>query len=228
MIYPLNIFTLDPTSKSIRPFIIFIAQKIEVNIMKAKSWAHAFNIKSPQGGFILPLPNTGLIDSSSNQYDGNASELIAGLFNEKVFPNALKKPLQHAGVIPDPRLTSLYQGSAPRQFSATWEIIPQSLAESASVALILMNLKKWCAPERKSDPLNKIGVLKQPYSFKLIFSNPLLDRALDYKDMVVTSYSINYASQGYFTSYWDGTPKAISLTINFAENGIKTKIDWDI
>ena len=226
MIYPLNIFTPDPTTKSVRPFIIFIAQKLEINIMKAKSWSDAFDILSPQGGFVLPLPNTGLIDSHSNSYDGNASELIAGMFNDKVFPQSLKKPLQHAGIIPDPRLTALYQGSSPRQFTATWELIPQSIAESASIGLILWHLKKWSAPERKSDPLNKIGVLIQPFIFKLIFSNPILDKALSYKKMAVQSYSINYAGSGYFTSYEDMMPKHISLTINFIESGIKVRSDW--
>ena len=138
MLYPLNLFSTDPVSGSVRPFILFIAQDTKVNIGSKKSWKDVDLINVPKGGFALPFPNGGLKDSVTHSYDDKnpiASAVIGSLDNNLLDVMAI------GGIVPDPMITQIYRGSSPRKWSATWDIVPQSMAESALVALLLMKLK---------------------------------------------------------------------------------------
>jgi hypothetical protein len=236
MFYPMNLFGTDPTSGSIRPFIIFLAFELQPNIMKAKSWSDEMTVKVPKGGFALPMPNGGLVDSVTNDYSNTAG--IGGNISKKAI-NTLNSGIEGAsmgivdnatgrmGIVPDPKFTQIYGGTSPRQWSGTWQIVPQSMGESAMVALILAFIKQAAAPD-KADMANKVGVLIQPYVFKIVFSNPVIHLAMQFDQMAITGYSINYFAQGYASTYNDMMPKKIELTMNFAEFGIKTRKDWSI
>jgi len=229
VIYPKNIFTKDPASGSIRPFIIFVAYEMEFNIAKAKSWEDAIHTYIPRGGFVLPFPDGGMIDTQVNEYS-QENPLASKLTN--VYKNAFggipAEGLAYlGGVVPDPALTQIYRGSKPRLWSGTWQIIPQSLGEAALAFLLLKNLKMYASPD--SIPLfKKFGMLKQPYVFDLFFSNPIIHLSMSFNKMVIESYSINYFAQDYPSTYKDMMPKHISLTINMAEYGLKYRSDWSL
>ena len=112
MLYPLNLFSTDPASGSIRPFIMFIIQEEKLNIMKVKSWKDVQHMPVPKGGFALPFPNGGLMDAVTNDY-GTANALfekgksmIPGANNDTA--NGL---LNQAGYVIDPLLTQTYKGN---------------------------------------------------------------------------------------------------------------------
>jgi len=224
-LYPLNIFSKDPTSRKIRPFIIFIIKEIKWNITKELSAASLEPVMIPKGGFSLPFPNGGLIDSVSHSYSEEA-----GLFGAMAqgamdgVPMA-KQGMNRLGLVVDPRMTQIYQGTASRQWSGTWQIIPQSLGEAAAVAIILYEIKKFGSPSRKFGD-QKVGLLQQPCVFSMTFSNPVIELAMQFDKMALQSYSINYFAQGYASTYKDMMPKHIELTMNFVEFGIKTQEDW--
>jgi hypothetical protein len=224
MLYPLNIFSPDPVSGSLRPFIIFLAFEVDFDMMKAKSWSDSGTMKIPRGGFVLPMPNNGLIDAVTNDYDSGGS-LIAQGFSDAVGADGARIMSQTTGMVPDPKLTQTYKGTQARKWSGTWQIVPQSMGESAMVALILAFIKKAAAPDKK-DVKNKVGVLIQPYVFKIVFSNPAIHLAMQFDQMAIEGYSINYFAQGYASTYKDKMPKQIELTMNFAEFGVKTRKDW--
>ncbi|MHB8098004.1 MAG: hypothetical protein ACYDD5_00230 [Sulfuricurvum sp.] len=230
MIYPLNIFSPDPVSKNVRPFIIFIAREINFNIMKMESWSDSTEVLVPKGGFVLPMPAGGLVDSVTNSYD-NASSLVAEAAQKIIdaIPGSDlgQKLMKHGGIVPDPKLTQLYTGTTSRTWSGTWQLVPQSFAEALMVSLILKSIKQYAAPDKK-DIKNKVGVLIQPYIFKIIFSNPLIHLAMQFDKMAITGYQINYFSTGYSSTYKDMMPKHIELRMDFAEFGIKTRQDWMI
>ena len=227
MMYPLNLFGTDPTSGAVRPFILFMAQEAKVNIGSKKSWKDIDLVNIPKGGFALPFPNGGLKDSVQHTYDpGNPmADAIIG-----AIPGELKDALAMGGVVPDPMLTQIYRSTAPRKWSGSWDIVPQSMAESAMVALLLSKLKKWAAPDSSSINVKsvKVGVLTAPYTWKIIFGNPVIQLAMDFNDMALESYEIDYFAQGFASTYNDLMPKHITLTMNFAEFGIKRKSDWMI
>lgn len=223
MLYPLNLFGTDPSTGSIRPFIMFLAFELQPNITKAKSWSDEMTTKIPKGGFALPMPNGGLNDSVQNDYS-NSPSLLAGAAN-KLFEGTENMSSQALGIVPDPKYTQVYMGTSPREWTGTWQIVPQSMGESAMVALILGFIKKAAAPD-KADMANKVGVLIQPWVFKIVFSNPIIHLAMQFDQMAIKSYNINYFAQGYASTYSDMMPKQIELQMTFAEFGIKTRKDW--
>lgn len=240
MIYPINIFSSDPATGGRRPFIIFLPQKVEFNVMKSLGYADTIDILSPRAPFTLPMANGGLIDGSSNDY---ASQSDAKGSNNRAIGGHLDGAMKAAtggpggilggvdkgsalvGRLPDPRLTQVYMGTSQRSFTGTWQMIPQSVGEAAAAMAILAWVKYCAAPDRASS--NRIGVLLQPYVFKIIFSNPLIHLAMQMDQMAIESYSINYFAQGYASTYSTlMMPKHMELTMTFKEFGIKTKKDW--
>ena len=229
MIYPMNIFSPDPVSKSVRTFIIFIAFALDFDVTKDMGYGSTLDMKHPEGGFTLPFPNNGLTDASSNDYGQTNSigyDMAKFALGKVIDVDTVIEGARRVGKMPDPRQTQVYNGTASRTFTGDWIMIPQSLGESALCMAILWWVKYSAAPDRKLD--NKIAILEPPHVYKIIFSNPLLHLALQYDQMALESYSINYFAQGYASTYSDMMPKMMSLSLTFKEFGIKTKKDWSI
>ena len=237
MIYPVNIFSPDPTSSSIRPFVIFIPQKMEYNVNKSMGYSSTKDLLSPRAPFVLPMPNNGLMDSSENDYgvqnsfEGDYNESRVGAVNKIASAAAAVQGIElsgnsaaQRGRLPDPRITQVYLGTSSRTWTGTWQLIPQSMGEAAAAAAILGYVKYCAAPDRSKD--TKIGILEQPYVFKVVFSNPLIHLAMKFDQMALAQYSIEYFAQGYASTYSDMMPKQMQLSMTFKEFGIKTKADW--
>jgi hypothetical protein len=235
MIYPINIFFDDPISGNTRPFVIFIPHEMKHNITKDAGYSATLDLMSPKAPFTLPMPNNGLMDSSENDYASQRS--FEGDINQAVGEGINKlsqlmapgvtisgNTAAQGGALPDPRLTQVYLGTNSRTWTGTWQLIPQSLGEAVAAAAILGYVKFCAAPDRSAD--SKIGVLIQPYVFKVVFSNPLIHLAMQFDKMALASYSIEYFAQGYASTYSDMMPKQMQLSMTFKEYGIKTKKDW--
>jgi len=222
MIYPINIFTLDPSGE-VRPFIIFIAKEPQFNVAKVMPHAAAMDSDIVVGGFVLPFTNGGLVDAVTHDF-GPVKNPLMGMAIDEVESSLGKMAdvgRMATGMTADPHMTNIYQGTAPRTWSGTWQIIPQSTAESLAVAGIIWSIKKWGSPKK----LN-VGFMKQPHNWKIIFGNPAIEASMKFNTMALQSYSINYFAQGYASTYSDGMPKHIELTLTFSEFGIKYRSDW--
>jgi len=228
MIYPLNIFSPDPNGQA-RPFIIFMSKKPDFNVAKSLSWADHLNFSGVVGAFVLPFTNNGLIDEVTHDFGPGtlpAMQTVVDTYNKasSAALGLVGTAMQAKGLTPDPLTTNIYRGTAPRSWSGTWRIIPQSAGEAASVALILYHIKKWGSPDRTDSGV--IGMLTQPNNYKIIFGNPAIQMAMQFNEMALQKYSINYFAQGYASTYMDGTPKMIELTLQMSEFKIKYKKDW--
>ena len=219
--YPSDI--LVPGKNGIKPFIIFVAKEQKFNINKAMSWKESWHLSAPKGGFILGFPNGGLNDSVQNSY-GNEDPVMKRAQAMLDGSEITKDIMGQNGLVLDPLSTNIYQGTSQRSWSGDWQIIPQSLSESAAVALLLSKLKKWAAPDRVGD--GKVGLLKQPYVWTIIFGNPVIQMAMNFNEMALESYTINYFAQGYASTTYDLMPKHINLQMTFKEFGIKYRSDW--
>jgi len=228
MIYPLNIFSPDPNG-NMRPFIIFISKLPNFNIAKSLSWADHKNFSAPVGAFVLPFTNNGLIDEVAHDFGPGTLPIVQTMIGTYDKASSAAAGIGGSlaatmGVTPDPLTTNIYKGTAPRSWSGTWRIIPQSAGEAASVALILYHIKKWGSPDRTDSGV--IGMLTQPNNYRIIFGNPAIQMAMQFNEMALQKYSINYFAQGYASTYHDGTPKMIELTLQMSEFKIKYKKDW--
>jgi len=224
MMYPLNLLTPEPQSGGIRPSIMFIAYEYEADIMKAKSVTEALPAAVPQPfrSFALPMPEGGVVDSSQNTYGINNPTMAGSVSAISPFADMAS---YMGGAILDPKLTQVYQGTSPRSWDGTWQLIPESMLESAAIAVILMNIKIGGSPAKTSED-GKPGMLKQPFIYKIKFSNPIIDKAMQFHKMAMESYSISYFAQGYASTYIDMMPKHITLNMKFVEFGIKDRSDW--
>jgi hypothetical protein len=92
------------------------------------------------------------------------------------------------------------------------------------VALIIYSIKKWGSPDKIG--YGKVGMLTAPYNWQIVFGNPVLESAMQFHEMSLTGYEINYFAQGYASTYFDGFPKQITLSMSFSEYGIKYRNDW--
>jgi len=234
MMYPLDIVTPDPITKKPRPFIIFIAKDVNVDINFQRGWDAIKTIKSARGGFILPMPNTGLLDEQTfdwatiNGVGGNLAAKGVQKINDGfsgISGGLIDNAAERMGITSDPKQTRIFKQANPRNWSGTWSLVPQSQLESAAIAGILGFLKYAAAP-KKYDYKDKVGLLKQPYIWKIIFVNPVLQLAMRFNEMSLNTYSINYFPDGYASTYWDFFPKHIELTMSFTEFQFKTKQDW--
>jgi hypothetical protein len=234
MKYPSNIYEPDPVSKRERPYITFKAKEVKYNIKKDMVYSSTEDILEPKQQFVLPMPTNGLIDSSTNQYDsqntyeGDRNQSVLGLANKAVqglSPMTVSgNQVAQIGRLPDPRLTQVYLGTKSRSWTGTWQLMPQDAGESAAIATILRYIKYSAAPDRSKN--TKIGVLLQPFVYEIVFSNTIINKAMKFDKMAISSYSIEYFAQGYASTYADLMPKHIQLTMTFEEYGIKTRKDW--
>jgi len=247
MIYPLDIFTLDPVTNYLRPFMLFLAFERDIKLAKGVGFdTSLLNYNQIKGGFILPMPNTGMLDEqtanweSTNSVSGNISSMVQNKINATISGATLgtvNSSAQRQHILADPKLTRLYQGSQPRNWTGTWNIMPKNQIETVLVAALIYFLKYAASPSdagavnidiggNASVKFGKGKFLKEPYIWRILIINPWLQFAMRLDQMVLNSYSINYFPDGYASTYWDFFPKHIELTLSFSEFNFKTKEDW--
>lgn len=178
-------------------------------------------------GIALPLPNE-LNDSQSHQWDttkGIIGEVGGGLADTSFGPVSVNKALGELASksgfrkpIIDPGYFQDYNGTEPREFSFTWDLIPNNVEEAKQIEHILYNLKKYTLP---TTTINKISLLS-PYIFDIEIGNPIINRLMNMNNLVCRSMSINYSAEGALQFLPDGIPKYMRLEMTFAERALVT------
>lgn len=177
-------------------------------------------------GIALPLPNE-LSDSQDHQWEQNegfVGSVVKGIENKVVggmisnrsgelaTETGFRKALINPGYFQD------YKGSTPRNFTLSWDLIPNNPEEAESIITIIYNLKKYTLP-------TSIGggtALLSPYFFELVINNPRIDVLMNMTNIVCTNLTVNYAADGGLQFLPDGIPKYIKLTMSFAERTLVT------
>lgn len=176
-------------------------------------------------GIALPLPNE-LTDSQSHKWettDGIVSKVGSGLLNklggkllgidvnaavgEASSKMGYRKPMIDPGYFQD------YNGTVPRAFSFSWDLIPNTSDEAETIQHIIYNLKKFTLPRAV---LGGVTMLS-PFLFDIEIGNPKISELMNMNNVVCTDMNINYAAEGSLQFFKDGTPKYIKLEMSFAE-----------
>jgi hypothetical protein len=127
-----------------------------------------------------------------------------------------------AGVATNPKKEQIFEGVPFRTFSYTYDFYPRSEEESENVKRILDELKYHMHPEFKDDA----GFLfKYPAEFDIFFMHRGQENKFIHKhrSAVLESMSVNYAPNGQFSSFPNGSPTSYQATMNFKEVSIITK-----
>lgn len=127
-----------------------------------------------------------------------------------------------AGVASNPKKEQIFEGVPFRSFSYTYDFYPRSEEESENVKRILDELKYHMHPNFKDDA----GFLfEYPAEFDIFFMHKGQENKFIHKhrSAVLESMSVNYAPNGQFSSFPNGSPTSYQATLNFKEVSIITK-----
>jgi len=179
-------------------------------------------------GVALPLPNeltetqTHSWESSEGIVASNVSKLadkelfgIASInkaVGEMASVGGFRKPMIDPGYFQD------YKGTAPREFSFSWDLVPNNATEAEHILNLLYNLKKYTLPKTT---INGISMLS-PYLFEIKIGNARIDNLINMNNVVCTNMTINYSADNSLQFFADGIPKYMTLSMSFAERATVT------
>jgi hypothetical protein len=171
-------------------------------------------------GCALPLPNE-LNDSqahdwsTSKGYVGRVGELanpLSRIVGEVASSAGFRKPLIDPGYFQD------YNGTEPREFTFSWDFIPNNAKEAENIFNILYNLKKYTLP---ASTINGVSLVA-PFLFDIEIGHANINSLINMNNVVCKSMSINYSAEGALQFLPDGTPKFMRLEMSFAERSTVT------
>ena len=176
----------------------------------------------------LPLPNE-LMDSQSHNWNMESSIIgtIAGAAVDKASIGGvnINKLLGEASMsfgfrkpMVDPGMFQNYNGSSPRGFSFSFDMIPNNSEEALSIMNIILNLKKFSLPRSIVSGVSLLA----PFIFEIEIGNENMRKLINMNDVVMTEIAVNYGADGNMQMFSNGMPKFIQLNLAFAERSLVT------
>lgn len=178
-------------------------------------------------GVALPLPNE-LSESQNHQWsttEGAVSNIskkvtereilgvsVNKLISEIASSSGSRKPMIDPGYFQD------YNGTEPRQFTFSWDLIPNNSNDVEQIKTILYHLKKYTLP---TSAVSGIGLLS-PFSFDIEIGSETIQDLMNINNVVCTAMTIDYGADGGLQFLADGMPKFIKLSMSFVERGTIT------
>ena len=120
------------------------------------------------------------------------------------------------GQVMNPNLELLFNGPTLRQFAYNFRFTPREENEAQEVRKIIKFFKKAMAPV-KSDTemfLQSPHVFKLKYYYKNGQQHPFLNKI---KTCALTSFTVQYAPDGSYMTYDDGSMTSYTVSMNFGE-----------
>ena len=186
-----------------------------------------------KGTIVLPLPNN-LQEALSHQYDeqgGWADDLdtIAGGIGKNIMENLAKagaiwaKKTGSRSFTYDRNRIAMYTSTAFRSITLSWTLIPNNKEDTEIIQDIIMDFKKFSSPQSVAKKL----LLRSPHYFRIKFPNTIIDKAMQFYEVVCTDISVQYNPGGSMEMTYDNAPKAIELSVSFKDREPKLFEDWD-
>lgn len=148
------------------------------------------------------------IANKSGLGDITVNKAIGSFANE----SGLRKPMA------DPGYFQNYNGSQPRSFRFSFDLIAQSPEDALSIQMILLKLKEYSSPEMSPGGVSILS----PCFFDLKIGNALISSVANTRGLVLTNIDIDYGADGGMQFLPDGTPKYIKLNLAFNERTMLT------
>ena len=176
---------------------------------------------------VLPVPNS-MQDSATHDWSverGVAGEVIGalkgsglgGLFAKGMAKAAdmanMRKPLE------DPGFFQSYAGTQPREFTFSFDLVPNNTTDVSNIYQIVQTLKKYSSPST----VVSHAIILSPHYFQIEIPNPYIDTLMMAKDVVLKSINVDYGADGYMQQTPDGVPKYMKLDMTFAERKMMTQ-----
>ncbi len=192
-----------------------------------KKYHEKMNIGETVTTIALPLPNE-LQDNQSHDWSedkgvvGTLGSVLydtsVGGINVNKFLGSMSDQTGMRKPMADPGYFQNYEGSKPRNWTFTFDLIPNSPAEAGDMYEILYILRQYSLPDSTMDGVSIVA----PHFFDIELSNYIIDDLMDMKGVVMTNMTIDWGADGNMQFLPDGTPKYIKLTLSFAERKMRT------
>jgi len=126
------------------------------------------------------------------------------------------------GLAPNPRKEQLFKNVQFRTFTFDYQFYPRDASEAANVENIIYQFKLHMHPEFK-DANNFLYVY--PSEFDIFYYNGAQENlhVNRHTSCVLTDMVVNYTPNGQFTSFRNGMPTQINVTLTFKELATLTK-----
>ena len=127
-----------------------------------------------------------------------------------------------AGYALNPQLEVLFKGTDMRQFQFDFLFSPYDADEARSVIAIVKQFKFHQAPEVVVDSVGRFFVPPSEFDIDFQYNGQTNGNIHQVGTCVLTNMNVDYAPNGWST-FPDGTPTSIKMTLNFMETEIVTK-----
>ena len=156
--------------------------------------------------------------TTSNLLTGGISALVANAITGGA-TDAEETITRQTGLRINKNQQLLFQGVTGREFGFTWDIVPRNKKEAEQVKAIIRIFKQSMAPQRGGAATVKGLFLKSPDIFYLTYmkgkeQHPFLHA---FKPCAMTGCNVNYTGSGNYSTYYDGNPIHLNLSLTFSE-----------
>jgi hypothetical protein len=122
----------------------------------------------------------------------------------------------------NPRKEQIFKGVDYRRFTFDYQFSPKSPEEAKAALNIIWLFKYHMHPEFK-DANNFVYVYPSEFDIEYFINGSPNDNLNRISSCVLTEMNVNYSPNGVFSTFPDGTPTQINLTLNFVELETLTK-----
>jgi len=122
----------------------------------------------------------------------------------------------------NPQLQVLFKGTDMRQFQFDFLFAPFSPDEAKNVMEIIKTFKFHQAPEVNSSGMGRYFIPPSEFDIDFLLNGQINTKVHQIGTCVLTNLNVDYAPNGWST-FSDGTPTHIKLTLQFMETEIVTK-----
>ena len=141
------------------------------------------------------------------------------------------------GVVQNPNAEMLFENIEMRTFALKYKLVPRSATEAEIISQITKLFKRNMLPGTQVSEVfqwsrgNGVtnGYISVPDLVRVSFMKGGSEntRLPQFKMCALTQVDVNYTPDGQYATYWDGTPVATELTLNFQETKLIYKEEAD-
>jgi len=174
----------------------------------------------------LYMPDTAEFSQSAHYNQVGALEAAASVPYLGKVPSMVQSTLQNPamrvalnsmGYVFNPQEQVLFEGIDFRTFSMSFTLTPYSKEESTQIKEIIKAFRKNSAPTIINKSLGFFFTPPCVFEIKFMYGNAENQNIPQLKRCVLTEVGVNYAPNGTWSTFDDGTPVQTTLTLNFKE-----------
>ena len=218
--------------------IVTLPLNENISDSQGHKWAESDYVSAIGGGIDAALGSLGGMFKKSNWFFGEKGlvndlrKVVKGGY-EAINGAPAAAIADYMGVrrpMINPGQFQYYQGSSLRSFKFSFTFIPENQKETQQVIEIIRFFKKCASPslpfsdskEIKEEKglwgtLTSQGIMLSPCTWEIFVCNPTINKLMSFHKCACTNVSVTYGDSEKVSMYYDGMPKQVSLSLDFAE-----------